>query len=130
MIGYSEGTFITMYGLSSQQDYWADKVNRFISMATCTVNPGLDYDTEVAKYTTYDELGFYNVGGNDESTLDPVIACQFTNDLKMGCVDGEYVPPAGKGGDSKEGEEDISRTNAKSLKMGMFLAQVGIEKRW
>ena len=50
-------------------------MDRYISLATCNVLPGMDYETEVAKYLAYDALGYYNTNGNDESTLDPVLAC-------------------------------------------------------
>ena len=132
MAAYSEGTFITMYALASQQDYWANKVERYISLATCIVIPGMDYETEVAKYLAYDALGYYNTNGNDESTLDPVLACQYTNDTKLDCGTGKQSDEKGEEDWDKEeddGEsEGFSKTegdkggNAQSMGMSILWA--------
>ena len=37
LFGYSQGTASTTYSLATKQDYWADKANRFISLAHCVV---------------------------------------------------------------------------------------------
>ena len=39
MAAYSQGTFISIYALAAQQDYWADKIDRYISLATCALLP-------------------------------------------------------------------------------------------
>ena len=135
MAAYSEGTFISMYALASQQDYWADKVDRYISLATCTILPGMDYETEVAKYLSYEELGFYNTNGNDESTLDPAIACQYTNDEKLGCKSGKE--DEGEEEYDKEGFEDDEGKgeaekggNAASMGMSILWAQTSSSERF
>ena len=86
VIGHSQGTSQMWYALSKRQDFFAEKVNRFISMATCTIPetyPGvpIDYEGLVALFLRAEELGISNVQGNDASSI-PLfeMLCLFTED--------------------------------------------------
>lgn len=62
------------YALSKRQDFFAEKVNRFISMAACTIPEGypgvpIDYEGIVALFLRAEELGISNVQGTDESSI-------------------------------------------------------------
>ena len=84
----------------------------------------MDYDTEVAKFQVYDSYNYHNIGGDDDTTLDPVVACEYANDSKMDCsaVDDEEE-------DGKDTTTD-EPTNARSVKMEMFWSQVSVEQRF
>lgn len=57
------------YALAKNQDYYAERINRFIALTTCVYNRiAEDYEIEVSKYLTYDKLGIYNRFGGDESS--------------------------------------------------------------
>ena len=48
------------------QDYWADKVTRYISMASCIMvcNDAWDAETEIEEFNHFfNELEFYNFDG-------------------------------------------------------------------
>ena len=87
LMAYSQGTLISVLALAAMQDYWAERVDRYISLATCGLSVGMDYETQVAKFQRYDELGYLNFGGNDASSVDTATICEFVDDVKMGCGD-------------------------------------------
>lgn len=64
------------YGLAKKQDYFAERVNRFIAMASTPIANAYcgEYEDQVKKFLRLEELGVYNIGGFDASsaTLDPV----------------------------------------------------------
>ena len=74
LIGYSQGASQSIYGLVKKQDYFAERVNRYISLATCFFSTAKsspdktsDYDVEVARYLTDDSKGIYSYfTGDDE----------------------------------------------------------------
>ena len=69
-MGYSQGATQMYYGLAKKQDYYAERINRFIALTTCIYVAPLfdDYEEAVKTYLTYDRLGIYNKFGGDESS--------------------------------------------------------------
>lgn len=55
IIGYSQGGAQMYYGLAKKQDYFAERVNRFVVLASCifTIRPAT-YEEEVKKYLALD----------------------------------------------------------------------------
>ena len=61
------------YSLAKRQDFYAKKVNRFISMASCYIPEPypyipVDYEGLVALFLKIEELGIFNVNGADASS--------------------------------------------------------------
>lgn len=71
LMGYSQGGAQMFYALAKNQDFYADKVHRFVSLSGCPV-PAVeeDYDDSVDMFWDLYEDGIYNYGGNDESSYD------------------------------------------------------------
>ncbi len=84
IISYSQGTSALWYGLATKHSELASKVNRAIFLATCLTQEDANttYDSTVKIYSKYDELGYYNAGGNDASTISPEEACKYVDDPK------------------------------------------------
>ena len=59
------------YGLAKKQDYFAERVNRFVALASCIFYTGSKYNYEetVKAALIMDNLGVYNFYGNDEGSL-------------------------------------------------------------
>ena len=71
---HSQGSSQMWYALSHRQDYFAEKINRFVSLASCVipeVYPGVptDYKGLVSLFLRAEELGIYNVNGADDSSM-------------------------------------------------------------
>ena len=70
LIGYSQGSAQIWYALAKHQDFYADKVHRFVALASCIISKAGDSSpSDVAKYYWYlDQKGIYNYFGDDESS--------------------------------------------------------------
>ena len=55
-MGYSQGATQMYYGLAKRQDYYAERIHRFVALTTCIFPAPLvrDYEYEVKKFLTYD----------------------------------------------------------------------------
>ena len=120
LVGYSMGTTIMFSALASRPTDFADKVQRFIPMATCLVMPGRGYDEVVAEYARMDELGFLNYGGGDEAEFDATTFCDgFTSEKLCGSGDAE-------GKRLLAGEDEASRVG--TVKGTYWYAQMSAEE--
>ena len=83
-MGLSQGGSQSYYALAKDQDFYADKVARFVALTTCIYphseifyNPLLQhqerlhatYESIAKSYEMIDQLGVYNLNGGDESTM-------------------------------------------------------------
>ena len=51
VIGYSQGSAQNIYGMAKKQDFFAERVNRFIAVAPCfAANPGSPYPSIAISY--------------------------------------------------------------------------------
>ena len=56
LIGYSMGTAQIYYGLAKKQDYFAERVNRYVAQATCAVVPeSTTYEQTVREFLWYEQ---------------------------------------------------------------------------
>ena len=81
LVGYSQGTAQIFYGLATNQDYFAERVNRFVALAPCiwsASNP-MTWEEEVSKFLMYDKLGIYSFDGGDEGDATDEV-CTYIND--------------------------------------------------
>ena len=70
MMGYSTGGAQMFYGLAKKQDWFAERVNRFVALSACHyMRMDVTYEEEVSYYAALDSLGVYNFWGKDDSTL-------------------------------------------------------------
>ena len=70
LIGYSQGSTQIYYGLAKKQDYFAERVNRFIGLASCAyVYQKYSYERTVKEQWYNMKRGFYNINGGDESSI-------------------------------------------------------------
>lgn len=73
VIGHSQGTAMMWYALSKNQDYFAEKVNRFVAIAACIIAEvyrwGDTYEKLSNVYYQFEEQGYYNIYGEDESSI-------------------------------------------------------------
>jgi len=68
--GYSTGGSAIVYALAKDQDYYAERVNRFVALSTCQYwKNDASYEDRVLYYQTMDNLGIYNWYGGDESSM-------------------------------------------------------------
>ena len=77
-IGYSQGSAQMYYGLAKMQDYFADKINRFIAISPC-INPtfNIDHKVQVERFQNLENMGIYNFHAKDEgSPVDPLELCK------------------------------------------------------
>ena len=76
-VGYSLGTSLMYYGLATNQDYFADKLNRFVAMASCIQDityPVDSYDFQKKDFAEFWEYDVYNWGANDTCSYDYDVA--------------------------------------------------------
>lgn len=70
LIGYSQGGAQIFYGLATDQDWFAERVHRFVALSPCHyVRKDLDYEIESIRYRRFHDAGLYNFFGGDESTV-------------------------------------------------------------
>ena len=70
LMGYSQGGAQIFYALSTNQDWFADRVHRYVALSACHYFRGdLDYEIESARVRRLQELGLYNYFGGDESSI-------------------------------------------------------------
>lgn len=74
VVGHSQGTSQMWYGMSHKQDFFAKYVNRFISLASCTIPEPypmipLDYKGITSLFLKTDKIGVYSVFSKDESSM-------------------------------------------------------------
>ena len=71
LIGYSQGTSQTYYGLAKKQDYFAERLHRFVALASCIFSDQLvyDYDRWVSEALYWEQKGYYNYNGRDEAAI-------------------------------------------------------------
>ena len=117
-MAYSATTLFTLYSLASLQDFWADKVDRFISMATCMFWHGYEYEGEVHKYQLLADAGFTNWNGGDSSSAYYSTICDYINDPVFAC------------GTENENDDDELPQNAESIKLEMHWSQIMTEQRF
>ena len=81
LVGYSQGTAQIFYGMAKNQDYFAERVSRFVALAPCiwTDLLPLTWEEQVSKYLMYDKLGMYSFDGGDGSDATDEI-CTYIND--------------------------------------------------
>ena len=59
-----------VYALAKDQDYYADKVARFVALSACHYwNNDVTYEDRIKYYQTLENLGIYNFYGGDESSI-------------------------------------------------------------
>ena len=107
VLAHSQGTSQMLYGMSHKQDYFAEKVERFVALAACTAPElypflPLSYNGLVSMFVKADEFGYYNIFGSDESTADIFrFLCDVIDDSPLYCISANYIvpyiggPPAG-----------------------------------
>ena len=72
-VGNSLGTSLMYYGLATNQDYFADKLNRFVALASCIQDityPPDSYNFQAKDFAEYWDYGLYNWGADDECSVD------------------------------------------------------------
>ena len=68
VIGYSQGSAQNIYGLAKKQDFFAERVNRFIAVAPCFAsNPYEPYPSIAYKYKFYEDTSLVFKPMNDGS---------------------------------------------------------------
>ena len=73
------------YGLAKKQDYYAERINRFVALTTCIyLESEEDYETMTKRYLTLDKLGIYNKSGGDESSTTPEKVCGVFDEKECG----------------------------------------------
>lgn len=78
------------YALAKNQDYFAERVNRFIALTTCVYTKfAQDYEAEVKRYLKYEELGIYNKHGGDESSATAEKVCPIFDEFDCDDVSGD-----------------------------------------
>ena len=85
------------YGLVKKQDYFAERVNRFIALASTPIANTYcgEYEEQVKKFLALEEMGVYNIGGNDASSAENMDAiCSKIGGLI--CVEASDVDDAAK----------------------------------
>ena len=91
MMGYSTGGAQMFYGLAKRQDWFAERVNRFVGLSACQyMRLDTTYEKEVLYYTAFDRLGVYNFWGKDASTLSSE-TCKEVSPTACGFVG--FAPP-------------------------------------
>lgn len=73
------------YALAKDQDYFADKIHRFVAVSPCIISKQYStWEEDVARMLKFRELGVYNIDGNDESSSN--------NDNMCGVIDAYCLP--------------------------------------
>lgn len=118
MMAYSLGTASAYYGLAKKQDYFADRINRFVSLASCAIITPFHqtYEEEVKRFMMYDKLGFYNgyAKPEDASSANSDDVCKYIGPTSGDCYRAAWDYPK----------------DANSMKTIMHLSQIYTEKRF
>lgn len=57
-----------LYGLAKNQDFYAERVERFVALAPCLVSKlDYSYETAIAQGRLARSLGIYNLNGGDQA---------------------------------------------------------------
>jgi len=71
IMGHSQGGALMFYALAKNQDFYADKIHRFVSLSGCPYSaPGWSYEESVVYFNDLYANGVYNWGGGDETSYD------------------------------------------------------------
>ena len=71
-MGYSQGGGQIYYALARNQDWYADRVVRYVSMSAANYPRQIDdsYERNVSQFLKFDQVGIYNFWGDDASSID------------------------------------------------------------
>ena len=70
MMAYSQGGAQVFYALAKNQDWYASRVHRFVSLSACHYyRMNYSYEHVRLSYIKLYELGVYNFFGDDESSM-------------------------------------------------------------
>ena len=100
------------YGLAKKQDYFAERINRFVALAACPhMIQSTSYEDHVKTYMAFDQQGIYNWNGNDASSATKEAVCEHVGGIE--CLS---IIPAVNGG--------------MSVNSMMYFNQIAIEGRF
>ena len=128
VIGYSQGTAMLMNGMVTNLDFYTEKANSVILLAACAICPyyskGVDWTEYFEWQQVANELGYYNEGAGDASTVDDLAVCSQIHNAED-CEDWGY----GEADDEDEdGETPANR--AQSIKTTLYWHQTSFEDRY
>ena len=69
LLGYSMGSAASFYALAKRQDFFAPRIHRYVSIATCVHADTFlyGYDNVVAESLSFYNKGLYNYDGGDDA---------------------------------------------------------------
>ena len=71
LLGYSMGSAACFYALAKRQDFFAPRIHRYVSIATCVHADTFlyGYENVAAEALSYYNNNLYNYDGEDEATI-------------------------------------------------------------
>ena len=70
LMGYSQGGAQIFYALATDQDWYADRVHRFVGLAPCHYYREVySFENQRLRFLKLNELGLHNYFGRDESSV-------------------------------------------------------------
>ena len=88
LLGYSMGSAASFYGLAKKQDFFAPRLHRYVSIATCVHSTQLliGYEETVAEMLSFYNKGWYNTSGGDAAQV-PTDRPRIDGAYSRGCLD-------------------------------------------
>ena len=126
ILGHSQGTAMMWYALSKKQDYFAERVNRFIANAACIFadlenEGGETYEKLSNVYWQLEKRGIYNLYGNDAASAGKTgLDCIARDDPDCDYYEGEGILPDWP---------QLAR-NAVSTAAFLYFGQLTLERRF
>ena len=131
IVAHSMGTSATWYGMAHKQDFFAERVHRFVALSSC-VYPALydnlnEYDEITSLFLRIEELGYTSMFGPEEDETSPFftkVMCD-ADPTSANCNWPEWFPDF-----LLSIDQDSFRFYPISIKQLLYFAQLYLEQRF